>query len=288
MVFTWRGPHRVRCEACADLPNERPGGTPPQESTRAVRAQMVHAARFRPSVLRLVGADLLGHPQAAQLIYDAVRLFAHVEVAGEASAVVEWSDLDLRRMKDLRRIDVALYGPDAASHDAHCGIPGAFSAMSRAVQRLRQTAKIPVGAYAILHDARQVPAFAELWRQRRLPGEPRFRLSARGSSLDELVRVARELPDGPARSALRAVLPSCLWERDEPPGATDRDAAILNARQQTLRCGRSEPYLPCGSDPLGAFKPCEEGAESCNVPGCPGTAVGWQSTARSKRWTVNS
>lgn len=282
MVFTWRGPHRVRCEACADVPADRPNAAP--EDSRVVRALMVQAARFRPSALRLVGADLLGHPQAAAFLYDAVRLFPHVEVAGEASAVVEWSDLDLRRMKDLRRIDVALYGPDAASHDAHCGIPGAFSAMLRAVQRLRQTAKIPVGAYAILHDARPVPAFAELWAQHRLPGEPRFRLSARGSSLDELVRVGRELPDGPVRSALQAVLPHCLWQPDE----SARGAKGAFASQQALRCGRAESYQPCGSDPIGAFEACEKGMEWCNVPGCPGTAVGWQSTARSKRWTVNS
>jgi hypothetical protein len=281
MVFGWRGPHRVRCEACADPAADGPG-QPPQESTRIVRAQMVQAARFRPSRLRLVGADLLGHPQAAQLIYDALRLFAHVEVAGEASAIVEWSDLDLRRMKDLRRIDVALYGPDAAAHDAHSGIPGAFAAMLRAVQRLRQTAKVPVGAYAILHDARQVAAFAELWGQRRLPGEPRFRLSERGSSLDELVEAARKLPSGAVRTALRAVLPRCLWGPDEG------GAAPVAEPQRRLRYGRSAPHRPCGSDPIGAFEACEEGAESCSVSGCPGTAVGWQSRARSKRWTVNS
>jgi hypothetical protein len=270
----------VRCEACADAPADPPNAAP--QDSRVVRALMVQAARFRPSVLRLVGADLLGHPQAAAFIYDAVRLFPHVEVAGEASAVVEWSDLDLRRMKDVRRIDVALYGPDAATHDAHCGIPGAFSAMLRAVQRLRQTAKIPVGAYAILHDTRPLPAFAELWTQRRLPGEPRFRLSARGSSLDELARAGRELPDGPVRSALQAVLPHYL--RDEP----ERAAKSAFAFQQALHCGRSEAHRPCGSDPIGSFEACEKGAEWCNVPGCPGTAVGWQSTARSKRWTVNS
>jgi MoaA/NifB/PqqE/SkfB family radical SAM enzyme len=289
MTFAWRGPRRVRCEACADAADERPpNAAPPHESTRVVRARLVQAARYRPSVLRLVGADLLAHPQASLLIYDALRLFPRVEVAGEASAVVEWSDLDLRRMKDLRRVDVALYGPDAATHDAHCGIPGAFSAVQRAVQRLRQTAKIPVGAYAILHDARQAPAFAELWSQGRLPGEPRFRLSARGSSLDELVGVAREVAPGPARSALLAMLPQCLSGHEDFGGEWTAACEPGHTARHRFHYGRSEPYRPCGSDPIGAFEACDEGAETCSVSGCPGTAVGWQSTARSKRWTVNS
>ena len=283
MVFAWRGPHRVRCEACADVAGE---GAKAHESTRVVRARLVQAARYRPSRLRLVGADLLAHPQAPLLIYDAVRLFPHVEVAGEASAAVDWSDLDLRRLKDLRRIDVALYGPDAATHDAHCGIPGAFAATLRAFERLRRHAKIPVGAYAILHDARWVPALAEAWDRNALPGEPRFRLSAKGSSLDELARCARELPSGRTRSALLRVLPRCLCEQ-QGLAVEDGAAGGSAAAERAIHCGRSVPYRPCGSDPVGAFETCLEGAESCVASGCPGTAVGWQSTARSKRWTAN-
>ena len=87
---------------------------------------------------------MLAHPQSALLVYDALRLFRRVEIAGEASPVVDWSDLDLRRLKDLQRMDVVLYGPDAATHDAHCGIPGAFAAMQRGVERLRsQTELVP-------------------------------------------------------------------------------------------------------------------------------------------------
>jgi MoaA/NifB/PqqE/SkfB family radical SAM enzyme len=289
MVFTWRGPHRVRCEACADAADDRSKAQPRYASTRVVRARLVQAARYRPSVVRLVGADLLAHPQAALLIYDALRLFRRVEVAGEASAVVDWSDLDLRRLKDLQRLDVALYGPDAATHDAHCGIPGAFAAMLRAVERLRTDTKIPVGAYAIVHDARWVPGFAEGWNRGALPGEPRFRLSARGSSLDDLVQCAVALPPGPARSALVAVLPRCV---SEPEGlAVESDggnaASIRGNAPQQIECGRSVPYHPCGSDPIGAFETCQVGVESCARAGCVGTAVGWQSTARSKRWTMS-
>lgn len=284
MAFSWRGPHRVRCEACAETGLERSGGQPAYESTRVVRARLVQAARYRPSVLRLVGADLLAHPQAAALMYDALRLFKWVEAAGEASAVVDYSDLDLRRLKELKRLDVALFGPDAATHDAHCGIPGAFAAMQRGVERLRAQTQIPVGAYAIVHDARLVGGFADAWSRGVLPGTPRFRLSARGGSLDELMQCATELAPGPARTALMAVLPRCGRKADAGEAATVA-ATNRNTPQQRIHAGRSLPYEPCGADPIGAFELCPEDVGTCTSAACPGTARGWQSTARSQRWS---
>lgn len=283
MAFSWRGPHRVRCDACADAGLERFNNQANYESTRVARARLVQAARYRPSVLRLVGADLLAHPQAASLMYDALRLFKWVEAAGEASAVVDYTDLDLRRLKELKRLDVALFGPDAASHDAHCGIPGAFAAMQRGVERLRAQTQIPVGAYAIIHDARLVNGFADAWARGALPGEPRFRLSARGGSLAELLACARELPDGPARDALIAVLPRC--GTGDVLDAAAVAVAVPQMPQQQIHAGRSLPYEPCGADPIGAFELCPADVGTCVSAGCPGTARGWQSTARSQRWS---
>lgn len=291
MAFTWRGPHRLRCEACAQTEHEQSIAQPPYESTRVVRARLVEAARYRPSVLRLVGADLLAHPQAAALLYDAVRLFTHVEVAGEASAIVDYTDLDLRRLKELRRIDVALFGPDAATHDAHCGIPGAFAATLRGIERVRGQTQIPVGAYALLHDARWVPAFAEGWSRGGFPGAPRFRLSPRGSSLEELVQCARVLPPGPARTALLAVLPQCLVEPDGLASERNGESAAAmspTTAQQRIHSGRSLPYQPCGSDPIGAFEMCHQDVGTCARIGCAGTAVGWQSRARSQQWSSSN
>jgi hypothetical protein len=273
MVFSWDGPRRLACAACGDAGGE-------VESTRVIRARLVQAARYRPALLRLVGAELLAHPQAARLVYDALRLFPRVEVAGEASPLAEWSDLDLRRLKELQRLDVALYGPDAASHDAHCGIPGAFEAMLRAVERLRTRSRIAVGAYAVLHDATQVAAYADAWQRHALPGTPRFRLSPQGGGLDELIECAGALPDGPARTALRAVLPQC---GSEVGGAAAEPAAPT----QRFEHGRSVLHAPCGSDPFGAFAPCQHAGDGCLVASCPGTAVGWHTPARSTRWTVN-
>jgi hypothetical protein len=250
----------------------------------------VQAARYRPSRLRLVGADLLAHPQAAPLIYDALRLFPRVEVAGEASAVVDWSELDLRRLKDLRRLDVALYGADAATHDAHCGIPGAFAAMERGVERLRAHTEIPVGSYAIVHDAAVVPAFAAAWSRGLLPGEPRFRLSALGAALDDLVQCTQALAPGPARSALLAVLPRCVCEQNgvQVGGNLEATASLIDPEpQQWIHWGRSLPYQPCGSDPIGSYETCPEQRASCAASGCHGTAMGWHRTARSTQWTAS-
>jgi MoaA/NifB/PqqE/SkfB family radical SAM enzyme len=283
MVFSWRGPRRVSCQDCTDAHPTRS-----LESTRVVRARLVDAARYRPAVLRLVGAELLSHPAAAALLYDAVRLFPRVECAGEASAVVGWTDVDLRRLKELHRFDVAFYGPDAASHDGHCGIPGSFAATLRAIDRLREQT-IAVGAYAIVHDASSARRFVDAWTRGDLPGAPRFRLAARGSSLDALVECARELPPGAARSALLSVLPHCLCEE---MGVQVDDAASVAPAEPVeppfgVAFGRRIEIVPCGSDSVGAFASCRDG-KPCAVIGCPGTAVGWQRGTRSERWMLNS
>lgn len=281
MTLTWRGPHRVLCASCGDarpLPAQEP-----YENTRSFREYLVQAACYRPARLRLVGADLLAHPQAAQLIYDAIRLFPYVEVAGEASAIVAWSDLDMRRIKDLQRLDVALYGPDAATHDTHCGIAGAFAAMQEGIERLRSQTSIAIGAYAILHDAAYISSFAEAWNRGELPGEPRFRLSTQGGDLDELAECARAMAPGPARTALLSTLPYCLYElatNERPTRSTSEKES-----QQTIYCGRSVSYEPCGSDPLGIFEPCP--TPSCAAQGCPGIAKGWRSAERSTSWKMN-
>ncbi len=285
MALSWHGPRRVRCRACAD---EHPTAGP--ESTRAVRARLVEAARFRPAVLRLVGAELLAHPSAAALLFDAVRLFPRVECAGEASAVVKWSDVELRRLKDLQRIDVALYGPDATSHDAHCGIAGSFAATLRGVERLREQTSIAIGVYAIIHEARAVVRFADAWSRGELPGQPRFRLAAEGSSLEDLVECARRLPPGEARSALLAVLPHCLCvqagvaiEDRTTPGSADGEPQPFG-----VAFGRRVEHDSCGSDPVGAFASCDDDGYPCTVTGCPGTARGWQRNARSERWMLDN
>jgi MoaA/NifB/PqqE/SkfB family radical SAM enzyme len=288
MVFAWRGPRRVRCDGCGDGHTAVDHAGP--ESTRVVRSRLVEASRFRPATLQLVGAELLAHPHAAALLYDAVRLFPHVECAGEGSAIVKWSDVDLRRLKDLRRVDVAFYGPDAASHDAHCGIAGSFAATLRGVEHLREKTAVPVGGYAILHDARPIPRFVEAWSRGELPGEPRFRLAADGAALDDIVECVRRMPAGAARSALAAVLPRCMYTeaRLDLDDLTAEDPDASARARFSVAFGRRVDYAPRGSDPIGAFTSCGDDGNACTVMGCPGTAIGWQRNARSERWMQDS
>ncbi|HYD47587.1 MAG TPA: hypothetical protein VEB21_04535 [Terriglobales bacterium] len=263
MVFGWRGPERMICRACAD-PASGPWLT---ADSRTIRARLVQAARHRPALLRLVGADLLAHPDAPSLLFDAVRLFPRVQVAAEASPLADWSDLDLRRLKELDRFDVALYGPDAPAHDSHCGIAGAFERMQRGIERLHGESGVAAGAYAVLHDPRLVPTFAAAWDAGKLPGEPRFRLSGAGASLNDLARCTQELPAGPARSALQALLPRCRG------GATQRQESLALAHR-TIHFGNSTPHRVCGSDVFGEFVPCSDDPD-CNPERCVGIAAGW-------------
>ena len=206
-----------------------------------------------------------------------------------ASAVVKWSDVDLRRLKDLQRIDVALYGPDATSHDAHCGIAGSFAATLRGVERLREQTSIAVGAYAIIHDARAVARFADAWSRGELPGQPRFRLAADGSSLEDLVECARRLPAG--RGAVGIVGgAAALPVRGGGPRRGGSYGVRVGGREPAfgVAFGRRVEYAPCGSDPVGAFASCDDDGNACTVTGCPGTALGWQRNARSERWMLDS
>jgi len=132
-----------------------------------------------------------------------------------------------------------------------------------------------------------VAAFAEAWRRGELPGEPYFRLSERGASLDELADAARALPVGAARAALRRVLPRCVasaagLDDDDDQAAGGADAA------RAVRWGRRVAHHAGAADPLGNFVACTDEAGTCGAAGCPGTAVGWHNTARATRWTVNT
>ena len=289
IVFSWRSPRRIRCDACTEgsggklTHGSRDQG---EEMARRIRAHLVAAAKYRPQRLRLVGADLLSHSKAASLIFDAVRLFPAVEVACEASPVIEWSNLELRRLRGLHRFDIAFYGADAPRHDAHCGIPGAFAAAMEAAERLRGE-EIEVGAYAIIHNAEDVADFADAWQSKTLPGTPRFRLSQRGGDIDDLIECLHRLAAGPAHEALAKLLPQCELARrgfNIAAEATDRTHEIDPDRfpMRSIRDGRSSECRPSGSDPIGAFSQCD--VNECVAAGCPGLAHGWQYTQRTNQW----
>ncbi len=211
-------------------------------------------------LLRVSGPGTTAHPRAAELLRECTRLsFPEIEVAGEASALARWSDAELRRLRGITRFEAAIYGPDAASHDAHTGVPGSFEAALVGLRRLESVAGVRTGAFAVLHGSEPVEAFAAAWARGDLPGAPRFRLSPEGGALNDLVSAA-SFVEGPAREALLAVLPRCLAPSDVAPA---RSATVAFADP-----GDPTAY-PSGSDVLGIYLPC------CGEPRCPGRAVGW-------------
>jgi len=248
--FRFGAPSRVACPECGDV-----GLDSVVESTRRVRMRLVRAASAGAKVLRVASAGSLAHPAAAALLRETTLLgFERIEVAGEGSAPDEMSDAELYLLRGIHRLDVALFGPDAARHDEHMGRPGAFEATLRGAERFARLTGATLGAFAVLHDERRVADFVRAWTDGVLPGEPAFRLSTRGGDLAALS----------GSPALGNVLPPCLApEGGEAgnPGQLFDDAWVVGAP-------------PSGCDRYGTFGPC-----ACTGPAarpCPGVARGWE------------
>ncbi len=251
------------------LLGDRPGPDAP-ESTRAVRIRLVRLAQHGVRTLRVASAGSLCHPDAAELLRECTRLeFARIEVAGEGSGLADMSDLAVRRLRGLSRIDVALFGPDAASHDAVVGRAGAFDATLDALDRVANLVPaLEVGCYAVLRTPEHLGAFAEAWHTGELPGAPWFRLAPTGGDLTALVAAAEALPEGPARDAIAAVLPRSLFAAPH----------VLPAPAATSAWGDFPEVFarPSGSDRYGCYtgRLSREGPPE---PGdCPGFAEGWK------------
>src|SRR6185503_17317196 len=98
-------------------------------------------------------AALFHHPNAAELLRECTRLsFRRVEVAGEGSALQRFSDGEIAKLAGISRIELPLFGPDAASHDAHIGIAGAFDTALDQLHRFHDLSGAEASCYAVLHD----------------------------------------------------------------------------------------------------------------------------------------
>ena len=231
------------------------------EPTRSARVRLVRAAQVGAPLLRIAGGAGLSHPAAPELLREAKRLSAQrVEVAGEASALDEWSDAQLRRLRGLTHFEAVFFGPDAATHDARVGRAGAWEAAQRGLARLARIASVPTGATVVVDE----PADLE-----RLDGEVGVRLGASGD-LDALAAAAENV-SASVRDVVAAVIPPCLLERP---------AAVEPARAATMAWGEepTEWRKPSAEDRLGAYDPCSRAAECAAASRCPGLAAGWSST----------
>ncbi len=259
-------PSRVKDELLGDIDPAEP------ETSRDIRVRLVRVAQHGARCLRVASAGSLAHPDAAELLRETTRLaFKEIEVAGEGSALDDMTDLQLRRLRGITRLDVALYGPDAERHDGVMGVEGAFEQTMRAFDRLsRLTPTLRLGCYAVLEDPNDIEDFDEYWDMGDLPGLPEIRLSPRGGDLNPVIDRAAELPDGPMRDAIAAVVPPCLL----PRGAHVRPA---EAAHKAWGMTRESHARPSGSDRLGCYTSCSV-SHSCEFSDrCPGLAIGWHS-----------
>lgn len=253
---------------------DHPGPVAP-ESTRDIRIRLVRVAQHGARTIRIAGGGTLNHPDAAEMLREATRLeIPRIEVAGEASALDRFGDMELRRLRGIARIDAALFGPDAASHDALVGVEGAFDATLRAIDRLGALVpSIRVGTYAVLTGPDHLLAFAEAWDQGELPGEPWFRLAPRGGDLAALARAAEQLPAGLVRDAIAAVLPAAICPR----------GAVVPAPEASIAWGEvpSQFAKPGGSDRYGCYTDRPSRVGGAQPGDDPGWAVGWTVDGRA-------
>lgn len=248
---------------------DHPGVAVP-ESTRDVRVRLVKAAQHGAQVVRFAGGGTLGHPDLGELLREATRLqLPRIEVAGEGGPLDTLSDMQIRRLRGIGRVDVALFAADPDAHDAIVGRAGAFDAALRALDRIgAMVPSIELGAYAVITDPAQVAAFAEAWDMGDLPGDPWFRLAPTGGSLTALARAAEALPAGRARDALAAVLPRAVFDRPDH---------VVPAPQATLAWGDvpTAQTNPSGSDRYGWYTGRPSAASEPVAGDDPGIAAGW-------------
>jgi hypothetical protein len=224
-------------------------------------------------VLRIVGAGSLRHPDAPELVAEARAMgCGRVELAVEGAALAALSDDALRQLSGIARVDAALFGAGAASHDAHCGCPGSFEAALGALARAAELPSTPVGTFAVLHEAGPAVEFASAWARGQLPGRARFRLSSAGGSLDELASVTRSL-NPEARCAIARLLPPCLMETGGEGTAASSSGRDRSEGVFGIRGGPA--LVAAGVDPLGRFAACPRAAECAAAGACPGIAEGW-------------
>ena len=231
----------VTCGQCVDAGEE--------SSARSLRMQLTRAASTGAKTLRIIGSGAFWHRDAPSLLRDAARMsFDRVEVAGEASGLARFTDSQLARLNGITTIDFPLFGPDAASHDAHCGIEGAWALTWSAMDRLREFADVSECPFGVLHDLRDFPVQADSWRSAFGEAQPRFRLNASVDS-GELLDCITQVSEPEMRAALSALLPRCC----HPEAFASRERNEWLCEEQFRSTFSRSP-----ADPIGDRIPCSQ------------------------------
>jgi MoaA/NifB/PqqE/SkfB family radical SAM enzyme len=259
---TFGGPALIRDAVLAD-----DSAGQPVESTRTIRRRLVDAAQHGTRQLRVASAASLAHPDVAALLSECRRLsIEEVEICGEGSALAAMSDREIRRMRGINRFLFALYGPDAATHDAVVEA-GAFEKTMDIAERISALIKSEVGFFGVLRSDAQLTAFDRAWTSDELPGKPRFRLAPIGGKLSGLAG-ALEGCSGLVQDAIVPMIPPCLFPRSAQVNPA------LHAEEAFGDIGAAR-RKPSACDVRGAYNDCPYASECVLSDFCPGLAHGW-------------
>jgi radical SAM protein len=122
----------VHCRASA-----MPCSDPRQLSTAASLDLIEQFRELNPGVLVLTGGDPLKRPDLFLLIEAAVAAGLTVAITPSVTPLLTAGAIERLAAVGISRIALSLDGPDAATHDAFRGSPGAFAATQAAIAAVR-------------------------------------------------------------------------------------------------------------------------------------------------------
>lgn len=180
------------------------------EASRDIRIRMVEASQTGTPIVEVCNSGILNHPDAEELLRELTRLsFERVRLAGDLALLAEGSERLFRRYKGIHEVYAVWYGPDIASHDALCGVPGAREASMEALDKFRRFSGSQTAAYAMIQHADQLDDYLDVFR--RYEWTPHFRCCATSDALVGIGERLHHIKDPWVQRQLGSQLPDQLW-----------------------------------------------------------------------------
>ncbi|MBI5725851.1 MAG: radical SAM protein [Planctomycetes bacterium] len=161
MLF-WESTSRcnLRCIHCRRLDDE--AAAPADLTTGEVRAVFESAVRLGKPVIVFSGGEPLLRPDWRELAVHAGSLGLPAALATNGTLIDDRIAEDIKSA-GFRRVAISLDGPDAATHDAFRGLPGAFERTMAGIGRLtRVGVPVQINATIAAHNFQMLDRLADL------------------------------------------------------------------------------------------------------------------------------
>lgn len=208
------------------------------------------------TTLRLVAVEPLEHPDMPQLLERARDLgYTRIEAWTSGRALLDEAWADRLAQSGLTHIDVPLFGPDAATHDAVADVPGSFDETMAGLRHAMTRFDVSWHLVLVRQNLQGIAATVAMARELGLPD---MRCVLMPSPLEDdpaayarfaprLADVARMLASLPKDLALNLLgcglgqaVPPCVVEAHAP--LAELLAAVANLRLETIEeQGDDEP-----------------------------------------------